>query len=33
MVKDEVRPAIPNPHRAEFGPALLSRILKQAGME
>ena len=33
MVKDEVRLAIPNPHREEIGPALLSRLLKQAGVE
>ena len=33
MVKDDVRLAIPNPHRGEIGPALLSKILKQAGVE
>ena len=33
MVKDEVRLAIPNPHGREIGPALLARILKQAGVE
>ena len=33
MVRDGVRLAIPNPHRAEIGPALLSRILRQAGVE
>ena len=33
MVKDEQRLAIPNPHRREIGPALLSRILRQAGVE
>ena len=33
MVRDELRLAIPNPHRGEIGPALLSRILKQAGVE
>lgn len=33
MVRDELRLTIPNPHRGEIGPALLSRILKQAGVE
>ena len=33
MVKDDLRFVIPNPHRGEIGPALLSRILKQAGVE
>ena len=33
MVKDERRLAIPNPHKEEISPALLSRILKQAGIE
>ena len=33
MVKDERRLAIPNPHKGEVGPALLSRILRQAGVE
>lgn len=33
MVKDERRLAIPNPHKGEVGPALLSRILRQAEVE
>ena len=33
MIKGERRLAIPNPHRQEIGAALLSRILKQAGMD
>lgn len=33
MVKDDLRLVIPNPHREEIGPALLARILKQAGVE
>ena len=33
MIMDEQRLAIPNPHRAEISPALLSRLLKQAGIE
>ena len=32
MVKGERRLAIPNPHRQEIGVALLSRILRQAGI-
>ena len=33
MVKGERRLAIPNPHRQEIGVALLSRILRQAGID
>ena len=33
MVKDDLRLVIPNAHRGEIGPALLARILKQAGVE
>ena len=33
MVKGERRLAIPNPHRQEIGIALLSRILRQAGID
>lgn len=33
MIKDENRLAIPNPHGGDIGPALLARILKQAGVE
>ncbi len=33
MTKETRRLTIPNPHRAEIGPALLERILKQAGID
>ena len=33
MIKGERRLTIPNPHRQEIGAALLSRILKQAGID
>jgi hypothetical protein len=33
MVREEVTIRIPNPHRADIGRALLSRILRQAGIE
>ena len=33
MVKGDLRLTIPNPHRGEISLALLTRILKQAGIE
>ena len=33
MVRGEVRLILPNPHRQEISPDLLSRILRQAGIE
>jgi predicted RNA binding protein YcfA (HicA-like mRNA interferase family) len=33
MIRGDKRLTIPNPHRAEIGPALLERILKQARIE
>ena len=33
MVRGERRLTIPNPHRREIGTALLSRILRQAGVD
>lgn len=33
MIKGELVLTIPNPHRREIGKALLSRILKQAGVD
>jgi len=33
MVKGELCLSIPNPHRNEIGTALLSRILRQAGVK
>jgi predicted RNA binding protein YcfA (HicA-like mRNA interferase family) len=33
MIKGDLRLTIPNPHRPEIGVALLSRILKQAGID
>jgi predicted RNA binding protein YcfA (HicA-like mRNA interferase family) len=32
MLKGNVTLTIPNPHRRDIGPALLSRILRQAGI-
>lgn len=32
MVRGTKRIILPNPHRSEIGPALLSEILKQAGI-
>ncbi len=32
MIRGNVRLPIPNPHRIEIGVALLSRILRQAGI-
>lgn len=32
MTKGDNVLTIPNPHKAEIGPALLSRILRQAGI-
>lgn len=32
MVRDDVVLTIPNPHRDQVGPDLLSRILRQAGI-
>ena len=32
MVRDDVTVRIPNPHRGDIGVALLSRILRQAGI-
>jgi predicted RNA binding protein YcfA (HicA-like mRNA interferase family) len=32
MVRRATRIILPNPHRSEIGPALLSEILKQAGI-
>jgi len=32
MVRGDLVLTIPNPHRKEIGPALLARILKQAGI-
>jgi predicted RNA binding protein YcfA (HicA-like mRNA interferase family) len=32
MVRGNRRIILPNPHRSEIGPALLSEILKQAGI-
>jgi predicted RNA binding protein YcfA (HicA-like mRNA interferase family) len=33
MVRGNLRLTIPNPHRREIGTELLSRILKQAGVD
>lgn len=33
MVRAEMKLTIPNPHQAEIGRELLSRILRQAGIE
>jgi len=33
MVRGAVRLILPNPHRQEISPDLLSRILRQAGIE
>jgi predicted RNA binding protein YcfA (HicA-like mRNA interferase family) len=33
MVKGMIRLRLPNPHRADVGRELLSRILKQAGID
>jgi predicted RNA binding protein YcfA (HicA-like mRNA interferase family) len=33
MIKGDLRLTIPNPHRPEIGAVLLSRILKQAGID
>ena len=33
MVKGDLHLTVPNPHRKEIGPALLSRLLRQAGIE
>ena len=33
MVRESVRLILPNPHRQEISPDLLSRILRQAGIE
>jgi len=32
MLRADLRLTIPNPHRREISPALLARILKQAGI-
>ena len=32
MVRDETTIRVPNPHGSEIGPALLSRVLRQAGV-
>lgn len=32
MVRGTLRLVVPNPHHSEISPALLSRILKQAGI-
>lgn len=32
MLKDKLALTIPNPHKREIGPGLLSRILRQAGI-
>lgn len=32
MVRENLRLTIPNPHRSDIGAALLSRILRQAGV-
>lgn len=33
MVRGETVPAVPNPHGGDIGPALLARILRQAGIK
>jgi len=33
MVKGELRLTIPNPHNRDISPALLARILRQAGVD
>ena len=33
MIKDDIRLTIPNPHKKEIGIDLLTRLLKQAGIE
>jgi len=33
MVKENISLTIPNPHQKEIGPDLLSRILRQAGID
>ena len=33
MVRDSLRLTIPNPHHGDIGPDLLTRILRQAGIE
>lgn len=33
MVREEIRLALPNPHRREISRELLARILRQAGIE
>lgn len=33
MLKQDVRLAIPNPHRSDIGQDLLARILRQAGID
>lgn len=32
MIKGELRLTLPNPHRGDIAPALLARILRQAGI-
>ena len=32
MIKDEFKLTIPNPHKADISPSLLSRILRQANI-
>lgn len=33
MIKGLLRLTLPNPHHSEIGPALLTRILRQAGID
>ena len=33
MIKGTLRLTLPNPHQSEIGPALLARLLRQAGID